>query len=81
MQLVMGPELTARAGLSESELLVELAVLLYERDKLTLGHAARLAGMDKWAFNDLLAEREIPMHYDLKEWEQDLATIRGFAIR
>ena len=81
MQLAMGPELAARIGLSESELLVELAVLLYERDKLTLGRAATLAGMDKWAFNDLLAEREIPMHYDLKEWEQDLATIRSLASR
>lgn len=81
MQLAMGPELTARAGLSESELLVELAVVLYERDKLTLGRAARLAGMDRWAFNDLLAEREIPMHYDLKEWKQDLETIRSLANR
>lgn len=76
----MGPE-TVQIGLSESELLVELAVLLYERDKLTLGRAAKLAGMDKWAFNDLLAQCEIPMHYDLKEWEQDLATIRSLANR
>ena len=81
MQLAMSRELAARVGLSEPDLLVELAVALYERDKLTLGHAARLAGMDKRAFNRLLAEREIPMHYDLREWEQDLATIRSLASR
>jgi predicted HTH domain antitoxin len=79
MQLAMKSELTANTGLSEADLLVELAVLLYERDKLTLGRAAKLAGMDKWALNDLLAERKVPMHYDLKEWEQDLATIRSLA--
>jgi predicted HTH domain antitoxin len=81
MELAIKAGTGADARLSEPEVLVELAVLLYERDKLTLGHAAKLARMDKWAFNDLLADREIPMHYDVKEWEHDLATIHGLARR
>lgn len=66
---------------SESELLRELAIVLYEREKLSIGRAARLAGMDKWAFNDLLADREIPMHYDVADLERDLATLRSLADR
>jgi predicted HTH domain antitoxin len=66
---------------SEAELLRELAIVLYEREKLSIGRAARLAGMDKWAFNDLLADREIPMHYDVADLERDLATLRSLADR
>lgn len=61
---------------SESAILTELAIVLYEREKLSVGWAARLAGMDKWAFNDLLADREIPMHYDAADLERDLETLR-----
>jgi predicted HTH domain antitoxin len=61
---------------SESAILTELAIVLYEREKLSVGWAARLAGMDKWAFNDLLADRKIPMHYDAADLERDLETLR-----
>jgi predicted HTH domain antitoxin len=61
--------------------LVELAILLYEQDKLSLGHAAKLAGMKKTDFNHLLAVRGVPTHYDLQDWEQDLATLRSLVHR
>jgi predicted HTH domain antitoxin len=81
MELTLNPEAHVAPRLSRAELLRELAVVLYEREKLSLGRAARLADMDKWAFNDLLARREIPMHYGMKELEQDLATMRSLAER
>lgn len=66
---------------SEAHVLEELAVLLYQQDKLSLGHAARLAGMGKFDFNRLLAERGVPMHYDESDLERDLATLRGLLDR
>jgi predicted HTH domain antitoxin len=66
---------------SEADVLRELAIVLYEREKLSIGRAARLAGMDKWAFNDLLADREIPMHYDIADLERDLEALRRLADR
>ena len=69
-------EVLAAAGLTDSDLATELAVVLYEREKLSLGRAAELAGMNKWVFNDLLAERNIPMHYDERELARDFATVR-----
>lgn len=81
MSLTVPNDLVSATELTAQQLAVELAVELYQREKLSLGRAARLAGMDKWSFNDLLAEREIPMHYGLKELEQDLATARRLAAR
>jgi predicted HTH domain antitoxin len=69
------------SAISESDLLKELAIVLYAREKLSIGRAARLAGMDKWAFNDLLADREVPMHYDVGDLKHDLMTLRRLAGR
>jgi predicted HTH domain antitoxin len=68
-----------RAGspVSQADLLKELAIVLYEREKLSLGRAARLAGMEKWAFNHLLADREVPMHYDEADLRHDLDTLES----
>lgn len=54
----------------------ELAVHLYERGKLSFGKAREMAGMTIWAFQRLLAERNIPLHYDEADYEEDLETLR-----
>jgi predicted HTH domain antitoxin len=66
----------AKMSMSAAELRQELAVLLFERERLTLAQAARLAGMDRLRFQHLLASRNIPLHYDVAEFEADLRTLR-----
>jgi len=58
---------------TERRLKLELAVALYAQNALGLGKAAELAGLDRFAMNDVLAERGIPMHYGPGELEEDLA--------
>lgn len=62
--------------MTPDELRVELALHLFEMGKLSFGKASELAGMTVWEFQDLLGKRGIPIHYDLKEYEQDLQTLR-----
>ena len=62
---------------AEQRLKLELAVALYTQNALGLGKAAQLAGLSRLDFNDVLAERKIPMHYDQKELEEDLAYARS----
>ncbi len=81
MKFTVDPGGNGGAALSEPELLRELAVVLYEREKLSLGRAAQLAGMKKFEFNELLSARGIPMHYGLKELHEDLETARSLAGR
>jgi predicted HTH domain antitoxin len=35
-----------------------------------------MAGMTVWAFQQLLGSREIPVHYYLEDYEEDLSTLR-----
>jgi predicted HTH domain antitoxin len=50
----------------------ELAVALFQRERLTLGQAALLAGLPQLDFQRLLAGRQIPLHYGIEAMEQDL---------
>jgi predicted HTH domain antitoxin len=58
------------------ELKRELAVYLFQQGKLALGKARETAGMTVWDFQLLLGSRGIPVHYDVREYEEDLTTLR-----
>jgi predicted HTH domain antitoxin len=75
MTLMIPDEILHASRLSERELKVEIAIMLFEKEKLTLGQASRLAAMDRLEFQHLLASRRIPVHYDVADFEQDLETL------
>lgn len=69
-------DVTYATRMSLAELKCELAVHLFEEKKLSLGKASQLAGMTLWDFLPLLAGRGIPLHYDIEDYEEDLATLK-----
>jgi predicted HTH domain antitoxin len=78
---VVVPEKVLRAsGLSQQELLVELAVHLFEEDFISLGVAKSLAGMSTAQFMKLLGSRNIPLHYDVEELEEDVKTLKQLGL-
>ena len=70
-------EIFQAARMSEHEFLQEVAVMLFEKEKLTLGQASGLAGISNLQFQHLLASRQIPVHYDSAEFEEDLQTLKS----
>jgi len=58
------------------ELRRELAVYLFQQGRLSFGKAREMTGMTAWAFQQLLGSRGIPVHYDLEDYEEDLATLK-----
>lgn len=76
MHVTIPDELRETARLSEAEALLELAVALFEQERLTLAQASRLAGLSRMQFQRVLAERRIPIHYDLPEFEADVQALR-----
>lgn len=50
----------------EKELKINLTVVLYQRDAISLGKARKLADMNKWEFLEELGKRKIPRHYTEK---------------
>ena len=59
-------------GEMEGELRKELALALYGRQALSLGKARALAQMTRWAFEELLGQRNIPRHYSEEDLQEDI---------
>ncbi len=62
--------------MTPQELRRELAVYLFQQKRLSLGKAREMAGMTVWTFQQLLGSREISIHYDIEDYEEDLATLK-----
>ena len=52
------------AGLNELELKLEIAIMLFEQERLSLRKAASLAGIHWLDFMKTLDSRKIALHYD-----------------
>jgi len=76
MSIVIPDDILHATQMSEEELRKEIAIFLYQKNKLVLGQASRLAGMNQLQFQHLLASRQIPVHYDLNDFENDIKTLR-----
>jgi predicted HTH domain antitoxin len=75
MPVTISDDVLAAAHLSEAQLRLELAVALFREERLTLAQASRLAESDQLTFQSILAEREIPIHYGIEEFHEDLRTL------
>jgi predicted HTH domain antitoxin len=76
MSFNISDELIQATGMSESELTLEIAVMLFEKEKLTLAQASRLAKVSQFQFQHLLASRQIPIHYNVIDLEEDVQTLK-----
>jgi predicted HTH domain antitoxin len=76
MSVTISDEVLKAAHMSEPELKQELALTLFQQERLTLAQASRLAGMSQLAFQALLADRQIPIHYGVEEFREDVRTLR-----
>jgi predicted HTH domain antitoxin len=76
MPVIISDEVLSAAHISEPELKQELALALFQKERLTLAQASRLAEIGQLAFQALLAERQIPIHYGLDEFREDLRSLR-----
>lgn len=76
MSIIVSDEILAVTHMTEAEMRQEIAVMLFQKEKLTLAQASRFAGMHRIAFQHLLASRQIPVHYGVADFEQDIQTLR-----
>lgn len=76
MSLVISDEILKTSGFSEAEFMIEIAIMLFQQEKVSIGKASRIAGMNQIQFQQLLTDRGICIHYDVLEFEEDLQGLR-----
>lgn len=76
MQIAFPEELIEGLNLTPEGVRVDFAIGIYADRRVTLGRAAKMAGMAQPDFLRKLGELKIPMHYDLPDLEADLMVVR-----
>ncbi len=68
--------------LNNPSLRLELALDLIKSDEVSLSHAAEIAGLDRWSFQDIMKERGIKLIIEGDSAEEmDEAIARFFAAK
>ena len=78
MAITIPEEAVRRAGFSEEDFKIELAILLFEKYLLTFGQASELAGLSQYSFQQELGKRGLFIHYDEDDLKEDLETLESF---
>lgn len=77
MSVVISDQILQTIQMSEAELLKEIAIMLFQQERFTLGQASRFALMNQLQFQRLLASRQIPLHYDIAELREDVKNLEA----
>lgn len=75
--LVVSGAVLEELKISPDELLIDLAVYLYNTEKMTIGQAKKLAGLSQIEFQKEMARRKVYIKYDLDDLEEDLKTLES----
>lgn len=54
---------------------MEIAVYLYAKERLSIGQARRLAGLDLVSFQKELAKRDVYIHFDSEDLKTDIDSL------
>lgn len=72
MTLEISDNILRQTQLTEDELRVELAMLLFQKYQLSFGQARKLSRLNVIEFQKTLTKNKIPLHYDVEDFEKDL---------
>lgn len=72
MNLLIKEDILKKAEITAEELLIEIAVHLYDTERLSMGQARNLAQLDQISFQRELAKRDVYIKYDIEDLETDL---------
>ncbi|MDJ1181186.1 UPF0175 family protein [Roseofilum sp. BLCC_M91] len=77
MAVLIPDDILKAAEMSEAQLKLEIAILLFQQDRISIGKARHLAGMHLLEFQKEIASRGICIHYDVEEFEEDMKTLQA----
>lgn len=80
MDLLIKEELLKKAGITAEELLIEVAVHLYDTGRLSMGQAKNLAMPDQISFQREMARRGVCIKYDITDLETDMENLRKLKL-
>jgi len=66
--------------MTEDELKLEIAIMLYKQEKISSGKARAWTGLTVIEFQHELAKRGLFINYDVEDFESDIRTLQSMEI-
>ncbi|GAP93522.1 hypothetical protein NIES2104_00280 [Leptolyngbya sp. NIES-2104] len=66
--------------MTEEELKLEIALMLYKQGKISSGKVRTWTGLTVLEFQHELAQRELCINYDVEEFQSDVKTLRSLNL-
>ena len=78
MVLTIPDDILTMSKLTEKDIRIQFALMLFGKNLVSFGQARKLSGLDVISFQQTLGKHNIPMHYDKEDFEQDLLNLKSF---
>lgn len=80
MSVTIPDDIVQSTQMTEAELKVEIAVMLYKQQKISSGKARAWTGLTVIEFQHELAKRGLFINYDVEDLEADIKTLQSLDL-
>lgn len=80
MSIVIPDDILQASKMTENELKLEIAIMLYKQEKISIGKARNWTGLTVIEFQHELAKRGLCINYDLEDLQADIKTLESMGL-
>ncbi|MEQ9001516.1 MAG: UPF0175 family protein [Coleofasciculus sp. B1-GNL1-01] len=76
MSLVIPNDILQASKMTEDEMKLEIAIMLYKQEKISSGKVRAWTGLTVIEFQHELAKRGVCINYDVEDFQSDIQTLQ-----
>ncbi|MEQ8956620.1 MAG: UPF0175 family protein, partial [Coleofasciculus sp. C2-GNP5-27] len=80
MSLVIPNDILQATKMTEDELKLEIAIMLYKQEKISSGKVRAWTGLTVIEFQHELGKRGLCINYDVEEFQLDIQTLQSMGL-
>lgn len=80
MSITIPDDILRASNMTEDELKLEIAILLYQQGKISSGKVRAWTGITVLEFQHELAKRGLYLNYDVEDFQSDVQTLQSMGL-
>lgn len=80
MNISIPDDILQASQLTEAQLKLEIALMLYQQNKISSGKVRAWLGLSVLEFQNELAKRNLYLNYDIEDLEEDINNLRSLGV-
>jgi predicted HTH domain antitoxin len=80
MSVTIPDDILKATQMSEDDLRLEIAIMLYKQQKISSGKVRAWTGLTVIEFQNELAKRDIYLNYDVQDFQADVQTLQTLGL-